>query len=127
MAKVCVVIVTYKSDSTIARCLEALEQQTFRDFEVVIVENGETKTLDQVRACLTAPTQVIRPGKNLGFAAGNNLGVSHAGHQTEWIAFLNPDAYAKPDWLQKFDVATRRYGKCAMFGSLQYMADRPDI
>ncbi|MCC6920000.1 MAG: glycosyltransferase family 2 protein [Alphaproteobacteria bacterium] len=117
--EICVVIVTYNSDPTIARCLAALGGQTYRNFSVVLVENGGTPSAGAALALAGAPAQLIEPGANLGFAAGNNRGVAHAPAGATWIAALNPDAFAAPDWLERFVEATRRYPQCGMFGSLQ--------
>lgn len=127
MAKVSILIVTYQSDATIACCLQALEAQRFRDFEVVIVNNGDTATLETAVRTLTRPYKIVQAGKNLGSAAGNNLAAHHASKECEWLATLNPDAYPKPEWLMQFDRATQKFPKCAMFGSLQFLADRPEI
>ena len=123
--EVCVVIVTYNSDATIARCLAALGAQSYRNFSVVLVENGGTPGAAAVLPLAGVQTRLIEPGANLGFAAGNNLGVAHAPAGASWIAALNPDAFAAPDWLERFVEATRRYPRCGVFGSLQ-MQDGSD-
>lgn len=120
---ICVVVVTYKSDDTIGRCLQALEGQTYRNFEVVLIENGHTLSAASALQSLSVPHRLIQPETNLGFAAANNLGARHASGGCTWIAALNPDAYAAPDWLAEFAAATERYPRCAIFGSLQMQAD----
>ncbi len=117
--RICVVIVTYKSNPTIQRCIDALAAQTYRDFEVVLVENGETDAAEAALAALDGvPKQILKRG-NIGFAAANNLGAAHASPGCDWIAALNPDAFADSGWLAAFVAATKRYPRCALFGSLQ--------
>jgi GT2 family glycosyltransferase len=44
--------------------------------------------------------EVIRLRENLGFAGANNLAIARL-PECEWIAFLNPDAFPEPEWLEK--------------------------
>jgi GT2 family glycosyltransferase len=53
---------------------------------------------------------------NLGFAGGNNLGFKQA-EGSEWIALINPDAFAEPDWLEKLVAAAELKEDCASVGS----------
>jgi GT2 family glycosyltransferase len=119
---ICIVIVTYKSDETIARCIQALGAQTYRNFEVVLVENGGTASAAAALEVLEVPAVLLVPSGNLGFAAANNLGAAKASAAAEWIATLNPDAFPAADWLDEFAVATARYPRCTIFGSLQMQA-----
>jgi GT2 family glycosyltransferase len=66
---------------------------------------------------------LISAGANIGFAAGNNLAANRA--QGEWLALLNPDAYADPDWLEKLVEAASRWPQISSFASLQKAANRP--
>ena len=119
-----VVIVEYASGARLLKCLKHLRAQTFRDFTTLIVDNSPEDR--DWAGCVASgpPFRLIRPGENLGFAAGNNLGVSEA--RTEWVALLNPDAYAAPDWLENLYAAALRNPSVAAFGSLQRAADDPE-
>lgn len=126
---VSVLIVNYNSGDHLARCLTALAGQIYRDFDVVLVDNGSgDNSLD--RAIAAAPALADRlavdcAGANLGFAAANNRAARQA--RGAWLATLNPDAFARPDWLAELMAAAARYPDVAMFGSTQIMADRPDL
>jgi GT2 family glycosyltransferase len=54
---------------------------------------------------------------NLGFARGNNLAVEMLASQTQWIALMNPDAFARPDWLEKLLAAAELNPEFDVFGS----------
>ncbi|HEX4570706.1 MAG TPA: glycosyltransferase [Dongiaceae bacterium] len=112
-----VVIVNYNSGGCLARCLEALEAQRFRDFTVIVVDNGSTDDSLQALDALPRPWQAIRRGRNTGFAAANNHAFALA--TSPWIAALNPDAFAEPDWLEQVALGIARYPEAAAFGSLQ--------
>jgi GT2 family glycosyltransferase len=114
---VTVVIVAYNSGALLQECVDALARQTLREFEAIIVDNASE---DGSIARLRLPDdrfRVVDAGSNLGFAAANNLAVRKA--TTPWVATLNPDALAAPNWLAALKRATEHYPGAAMFGSTQ--------
>lgn len=118
---VSVVIVVYNSGPTLARCLASLKAQTFRDFEVVLSDNASPDRSAQAAAAQDASLRLIENGDNLGFAGGVNRGAQAA--RGRWLALLNPDAYAEPDWLERLVAATLGYPEIRSFASRQLMAD----
>ena len=118
-----IVIVAFESGATLSRCLEALRAQTFGDFEVLLVDNGSSDGAPQAAVKADPAIRLIEAGGNIGFAAGNNLAAGQA--RGQWLALLNPDAYADPDWLEQLVAATRRWPKIHSFACLQKAADRP--
>ena len=111
---VSVIIVNYNSGARLRRCLEHLAAQSFRDFEVIVVDNAST---DDSISTAGDGFSLIEAGSNLGFAAANNLAAKSA--QGSWLAFLNPDAYAAPDWLEVLLQAIERHAGVDAFGSTQ--------
>jgi len=91
MPKVSVIVIDYKIDPT--PCLESLKAQTFKDFEVIVVDNNKI---------------------NRGFAGGCNEGIRRA--RGEWIALLNNDARADKDWLKEL-VLTAKKNFAGMYAS----------
>jgi GT2 family glycosyltransferase len=122
--KVSVVIVCWNSAAYLPRCLQALEAQTYRDFEVILVDNASTdaSTTGVVTRYPSLHMRVERLGANLGFAAASNVGARLG--QGPWLALLNPDAFAAPDWLEKLLRATAAYPG-SFFASRQIQAARP--
>lgn len=102
---VCVVIVSYNNEDTIGPCLDALARHTACAFETVVVDNspGEGTWRCLEKACREEPGQAllaVRPGHNLGFAAGCNLGARHC--RGRFLLFLNPDTVLENDILGIF-------------------------
>jgi len=84
---VSVVIVAYNAGPALLRCLDSLDQDG-ADKEVIVVDNGDEGP--EIAAAATRPSvEVVRPGSNIGFAAGCNLGAGHA--RGDVLLFLNPD------------------------------------
>ncbi len=123
--RVAVVIVNYNGGAMLARCLDALGRQTFRDFHTVVVDNASADGSADGLEGRYPGVEVVRAGGNLGFAAGNNLGIRHA-RGAEWVALLNPDAYAAPDWLEMLMRAAQA-AEYDFFGCRMRLADHPDL
>lgn len=119
MPAVTVIVVTFNANHHLKRCLEALNDQTFADFRVIVVDNGLAEPAAQVTqgGPWHFPLDLMEPGRNLGFAAANNLAANAT--TSPWIALLNADAMPVSGWLERLMTATARYPADVMFGSLQ--------
>ena len=125
-ADISVLIVAFRSRDTIRRCLEALAAQTRRPREVLLLENGSPDGERVDPASLPDWVRFVDSDTNLGFAGGNNR-LAELAAGDGWLAFLNPDAYPRPDWIEALEVATARYSGFTLFGSTQYSADTPGL
>ena len=116
---VLVVVVNFNGGTLLGQCLDSLSRQAFRDFRTVVVDNASTDgSADDLETAFPG-VAVIRSANNLGFAAGNNLAIREA-DDTPFIALLNPDAIAQPDWLQCLVNAANEHPDFALFGSRMY-------
>lgn len=99
-----VVIVSYFGLPYLKQCLASVFQRTsWPDFRVVVVDNGsDAGTLDYLRIVEAQESRlkVVINGKNLGFAAANNIGLRLLG-DCETLVLLNNDTVVTPDWLGK--------------------------
>ena len=117
MTAVAVIIVNYNAGPMLTRCLNALERQTFRDFRTILVDNASSDGSANGIETQFSNVTVLRSDRNLGFAAGNNLGLVHA-QNCPWVALLNPDAFAEPKWLENFMRASEGQPEYGFFGCL---------
>jgi len=124
VAYVTVIIINWNGGEFVMRCLKALERQTYRDFRVVVVDNASSDGSAERIEREFAGVKLVRAGANLGFAGGNNLGFQHA-DGSEWVALLNPDAFAEPGWLERLVGAAQAHPDCASIGSRLLRADDP--
>lgn len=119
-----VIIVNYNGGQFLHRAVQALTDQSFSDFEAFIVDNDSTDGSIAALPPLDQRFTIIEAGKNLGFAAGNNLAALQA--RADWLVMLNPDAFAEPNWLKALHRAKDRHPWVTMLGSMQITADHPD-
>ena len=98
---VTVVVVNWNRCSLLERCLASLARQRGPTFEIILVDNGSTDdSLNMATQYQSHPRfrlSIIRNQENFGFCKANNQGIACAGG--EFIALLNNDAEAEPDWL----------------------------
>jgi N-acetylglucosaminyl-diphospho-decaprenol L-rhamnosyltransferase len=121
--EISVVVVNYNAGHHLAACLASLRAQTFTNFEVILVDNASTDASMQGVEDETGWLTVLRQTRNLGFAAGNNVGAKAA--RGRLLALLNPDAIAEPDWLEQVLAAEAAHPDCRMIACLQVMTGDP--
>ena len=93
-----VIVVNFNGKHLLAECLSSVLAQDYPGFEVVLVDNGSADgSVDYVRATFPA-VHVVAAHENLGYAAGNNLGVRSA--KGEVIILLNNDTKVRDGWLE---------------------------
>ncbi len=94
-----VVIVTWNSSAFIGRCLDALRAGTGRAFECLVVDNNSGDSTVAIVQGGYPWVQLLTPGRNLGFAAANNLALRQA--TGAYLLLLNPDTEVRPGAIDK--------------------------
>ena len=99
-AKVFVVVPNWNGKDSLGDCLDSLLAQSVKA-QVVVVENGSTDGSVEFLQKHYPQITTLKQSKNLGFAGGVNVGIRYAMEQGgEFVALLNNDAVADPDWLK---------------------------
>lgn len=128
MPLISVIILVWKDTEYVEACINALQKQTRRDFEIIIVDNGSNQpdALSQIqKKHSNLPILIERVKNNSGYAAGNNLGAQRAcGY---WLALLNDDAFPQSDWLETLVNATAQYKDYTVFTSCQIQYNHPEL
>jgi len=88
------VIVSYADPAATTRAVASLRDQTVAPAEIVVVDNATEGRLDDLEGAT-----VVRPGANLGYTAGVNLGGSKT--TGDWLLLLNPDTTAEPECVER--------------------------
>lgn len=102
MPKVSVVIPTYNRAHLIGRAIQSVLDQTFQNFEIIIIDDGSTDNTEELIKELEKKDKrirYIRHEKNKGPAAARNTGIKVA--RGEYIAFQDSDDEWFPDKLEK--------------------------
>lgn len=97
-----VIIPTYNDEKKIVRTLESLEQQTFRDFEVIIVNNGSTdnskKIINEYIENKDGFKQIYINNKGVSLARNYGLEIAEG----KYITFIDSDDYIENNYFENF-------------------------
>lgn len=124
---VSIIIVNFNGRQVLAECLDSIALQTYprHRMEVIVVDNHSHDDSVALIQNNYAFVRLVALTTNTGFAEGNNIAAQIA--RGEWIALLNSDAAASPDWLEK-TVHTGQQG--ATIGGVAcrlVFRDRPEV
>jgi glycosyltransferase involved in cell wall biosynthesis len=95
--RVSVVIPAFDAELTVGGAISSVLGQTYRDFEVVVVDDGSSDATGAIAASFPDPVRVIRQ-ENAGVAAARNCGIAEA--RGELIAFCDADDVLLPSHLE---------------------------
>ena len=121
-----IIIPVYRAEEYIVQCLQSIQNQTFQNYEVILVNDGSP---DQT-ACIAE--QFIREQKldnfrmihkeNGGVSSARNAGLRLSGGQ--WIAFIDSDDWVEPQYLQNMmDSVAKHQSDLCLCGFDAYEMD----
>ncbi|MEM4724494.1 MAG: glycosyltransferase family 2 protein [Candidatus Hadarchaeum sp.] len=96
--KASVIVLAWNGMDYLEPCLNAVFAQDYPDFEVIVVDNGSTDGSADFVAERFPQARLIRNERNLGYAAGNNVGLRAA--TGDVLVLLNQDTEVRPGWLR---------------------------
>lgn len=100
--QVLIVILNFNGWEETLSCIDAVLSQTYKDFHVMLIENGSKDESLEKLAHFENNEKItfVKQPVNLGFAGGVNVGIRHAiEHDYEYIVLLNNDAVITETWL----------------------------
>jgi hypothetical protein len=127
--KVCVVIVNWNGKQDTIECLASLRKISYRNFEIIVVDNGSVDGSAQAIRDKFSSILVLENGKNLGLAEGNNIGIRTALRRgAEWVLLLNNDVLVKKDFLAQLVKSAQAHEKIALAGpKIMYYPEKKRI
>lgn len=105
--KFSIVVPIYNVEQYLEQCLESLQAQDYKDYEVICVNDGST---DRSREILTAwesqmPQMRVIDRENGGLSAARNTGLNAA--QGDYVVFVDSDDWVDPTMLSTLATVTR--------------------
>ncbi|MEK6922910.1 MAG: glycosyltransferase family 2 protein [Nanoarchaeota archaeon] len=116
MVKISIIIVNYNGLEHLDDCFKALNNQTYKDFETIMVDNGSKDSSVEFVQKNFPSVKIVKLSKNLGFTGGNNAGIKAA--NGEYILLLNNDTYADKDFLRNYVKEAENHKGIGMFSPL---------
>ena len=108
--KITVVINTFNSEDKIHQCLNSISSE----IKIIIVENSNNTNFKIELEKKYENLNCILAGQNLGYAKGNNLGLSKV--ESKYALILNPDAVLANDTLDRFLFTANNFSDFAILG-----------
>ncbi len=117
MPDISVIIPCYNAQNRLADCFKSLENQTYKNFEVIFVNDGSTdKTLDVIKEfCKKGENRFFVDKKNGGVSSARNAGLAKT--NGKFVYFADDDDLLAPNLME---VLNEQKGKadCLVFGSV---------
>ena len=95
------VITSFKSEKKILNCIKSLG----KDLDIIVIENSNDKKLKAKLEKENSNLKCVLSEKNLGYAKGNNLGLSLV--KTSYALIINPDAEVHEDTISNFLLSAK--------------------
>jgi GT2 family glycosyltransferase len=122
---VSLVILTYNSEKDIERCLDSVKSLVYPSLEVIVVDNASCdETVNLIERKYNS-ARLIKSNKNIGFAAGINLGIAQA--KGDFILLLNPDTEIDPFCVSQLVRVINTDSKIAVCGAKILLFDSRHI
>lgn len=129
MVTISIIIPVYNVENYICRCLDSIVQQTYPDFEVLMIDDGSRDKSGDI--CDKYATEDARfrvfHKKNEGVSSARNLGLENA--RGEWITFIDADDWIDKETLEKclentVNVDYVRFGMKSVYADNSYVEDK---
>ena len=119
MSRFSIIVPLYNKAPYVRKALESVVAQTYRDFELIIVDDGSTDSSgaiceDYLSRLSTLNSRLIRQA-NSGVAAARNNGVK-ASHG-EYVCFLDADDWWEPTFLEEMDKLIKEYPDAGLYAT----------
>lgn len=116
MAFFSVIIPLYNKENHIEKTLKSVLNQTFQDFEVIIVEDCSTDNSKQkAKSIISEKIRIIQHEKNKGLCASRNTGIEKA--NSDFLAFLDADDIWHDNYLEKIFQLIQNFPTAHLFAT----------
>lgn len=111
-----VIIPLYNKENYVERALKSILNQTFTDFEVIIVNDCSTdNSVSKIESYLSDKATLIHHEKNKGLSAARNTGIQNA--KAEYITYLDADDVWKPNFLELIKELIDTFNEAKIFAT----------
>lgn len=104
MPKYSIIVPVYSAGKFLPKCVESIKAQTYRDFEVVLVDDCSTDDSYQMCCQIAAEDnrfKVVKQDKNRGLSSTRNLGMKNV--TGDYLTFIDPDDYVENNLLEEIE------------------------
>ena len=96
-----IVVPCYNVENYLRECLDSIKNQTYKNFECIMVNDGSTDSSQQIaEEYLTDSRFKLINQSNQGLGGARNTGISHIREESTFVAFIDSDDYVYPEFLE---------------------------
>ena len=96
-----IVVPIYNVEKYLSQCLDSISEQTYKNFECIMVNDGSTDSSQQIAEEYLADSRFkLINQSNKGLSGARNTGISHIREESTFISFVDSDDYIYPDFLE---------------------------
>jgi len=128
MPKISVIIPAYNVEKYIEKTLKSLMDQTFKDFEAIVINDGSTDNTEKIIKEVLQDTEFqwkLINQENQGVSAARNRGIIES--KGEYISFLDADDYYHPTFLEKMYNKAKEKDYDAVFCNYALVTEKGKI
>lgn len=102
MSKVSIIVPVYNTEQYLKRCIDSILSQTFKDFELILINDGSTdKSLEIMQEYKKKDSRIkILSQPNQGPAITRNIGINKA--KSEYLMFIDSDDYIDNNYIEAY-------------------------
>ena len=96
-----IVVPIYNVENYLRQCLTSISEQTYKNFECIMVNDGSTDSSQQIAEEYLVDSRFkLINQSNKGLSGARNTGISHIREESTFISFVDSDDYIYPDFLE---------------------------
>jgi glycosyltransferase involved in cell wall biosynthesis len=114
-----VIMPLYNKAPYVRKAVESVVGQTYRDWELVVVDDGSTDGSDAVVRSIADPRIRLVRQENAGVGAARNRGVAEG--SAPYICFLDADDWWEPAFLEEMAALVERHPDAGIYGTSYYI------
>ncbi len=123
---VLIIVLCYNGLELTLACLESLQRLDYERADVLVVDNGSSDGTPEMVRSRFPGVKLIESGSNLGYAAGNNVGLRYMlDHGYDYGLVLNNDTEIAPDFLNSLVATCEQDSTIGVAGPKIYYHDHP--
>lgn len=122
-----VIILNWNNAPDTIECIQSLRKSIYQRYIPLVVDNGSTNgAVEEIRNKFSS-LEIIELRENLGYAAGNNVGIQYAINKgADYILVLNNDTLVEPSMIGKLVDFAESNPRAGMIGPRMYCANPED-
>ena len=96
-----IIVPIYNVENYLRECLDSIQNQTYKHFECIMINDGSTDSSQQIAKEYLADSRFkLINQSNKGLSGARNTGISHIREESTFVAFVDSDDYIYPDFLE---------------------------